>query len=238
MLELGECLEVVNYPEVDENIVIVSVGDDVVMLPKGAMPDVGDGVIIYELPDGTLISNGRNELPEVGDTVIVYPTDFLTGDVQSDLVAVTGGAAYDLIDYDISPSGIGFGLCRGSGSGVYYRFHGSVKTMDITCSKLAGYCSIYTLKSGDTVMTKIKEFYSPHGIFSCPYVYIPQNLPDFSIDYHLDVGNIADMVHIWVVFSETQPPATFTEEELLSYVSGLFGVGSDFSITGKYFWKY
>ncbi|MDH7506185.1 MAG: hypothetical protein QHH15_00515 [Candidatus Thermoplasmatota archaeon] len=75
---------VVNFPDVDDSIIIVPMGDEIIMIPKGEMPEVGDTVIIYPLSDGTFITNGKNEMPEVGDTVIVYPY----GD---EFIALTGG---------------------------------------------------------------------------------------------------------------------------------------------------
>ncbi|KYC53860.1 MAG: hypothetical protein AMQ22_00059 [Candidatus Methanofastidiosum methylothiophilum] len=87
-------------PQIDDKILIVPIGKKVKMIPSGAMPQVGDRIAVFEIPDQRLpdgrvithrlITPGKS-VPEEGEGAIIYPNPLANNDDVNRVIAITGG---------------------------------------------------------------------------------------------------------------------------------------------------
>lgn len=81
----------VNLPNIGDDVLIVPIGNEIYMIPKGNFPQVGEDISIFELPDGTMVTTGKS-VPTEGNGAIIYPLTLSENtDGFKEVMAITGG---------------------------------------------------------------------------------------------------------------------------------------------------
>lgn len=81
----------VNLPNIGDDVLIVPIGNEIYMIPKGNFPQVGEDIGIFELPDGTMVTTGKS-VPTEGNGAIIYPLTLSENtDGFKEVMAITGG---------------------------------------------------------------------------------------------------------------------------------------------------
>ena len=81
----------VDLPDIGDNVLIVPIGNEIYMIPKGNFPQVGEDISIFELPDGKIVTTGKS-VPTEGNGAIIYPLSLSPNtDGFKEVIAITGG---------------------------------------------------------------------------------------------------------------------------------------------------
>lgn len=81
----------VDLPDIGDNVLIVPIGNELYMIPRGDIPEVGDDISIFQLPDGAIVTTGKS-VPKEDNGAIIYPLSLSPNtDGFKEVIAITGG---------------------------------------------------------------------------------------------------------------------------------------------------
>ena len=80
-----------DLPDIGDTVLIVPIGNQLYMIPKGNFPEIGEDISIFELPDGKIVTTGKS-IAEIDNGAIIYPLSLSPNtDGFKEVIAITGG---------------------------------------------------------------------------------------------------------------------------------------------------